>query len=148
MCDHAEITRTHALLKSELAARKPSGKGDCGLSRGTGGREEMSAESVVYYLNRMPESDPNDQTEWLVTALGRYTGAELRELLYVAEEPGFFELMRGLFALSEESRAVLQHFLESGHPPAMKAAIDLKGRLTVDHVDVEQRVKVLPGIAN
>ncbi|HET9583652.1 MAG TPA: hypothetical protein VFP38_06330 [Bradyrhizobium sp.] len=108
----------------------------------------MSAESVVYYLNRMPESDPNDQTEWLVTALGRYTGAELRELLYVAEEPGFFELMRGLFALSEESRAVLQHFLESGHPPAMKAAIDPKGRLTVDHVDVEQRVKVLPGIAN
>ena len=43
---------------------------------------------------------------------------------------------------------MLQHFLESGHPPAMKAAIDLKGRLTVDHVDVEQRVKVLPGIAN
>ena len=108
----------------------------------------MSAESVVYYLNRMPESDPNDQTEWLVTALGRYTGAELRELLYVAEEPGFFELMRGLFALSEESRAVLQHFLESGTAPAMKAAIDRKGGLTVDHVDVEQRVKVLPGIAN
>jgi hypothetical protein len=59
----------------------------------------MSAESVVYYLNRVPESDPNDQTEWLLTALGQYTGAELRELLYVAEEPGFFELMRGLFAL-------------------------------------------------
>jgi hypothetical protein len=76
----------------------------------------MSAESVVYYLNRVPESDPNDQTEWLLTALGQYTGAELRELLYVAEEPGFFELMRGLFALSDESRAVLQHFLETGHP--------------------------------
>jgi len=108
----------------------------------------MSAESVVYYLNRMPESDPNDQTEWLVTALGRYTGAELRELLYVAEEPGFFELMRGLFALSEESRAVLQHFLETGHPPAMKAAIDQRGRLTLDHADAEERVTVLPGIAN
>ena len=146
ICDHAEITRAHALSKSVLVARKPSGNWQ--LSRGTGGREEMTAESVVYYLNRVPESDPNDQTEWLVTALGRYTGAELRELLYVAEEPGFFELMRGLFALSEESRAVLQHFLESGHPPAMKAAIDPKGRLTVDHVDVEQRVTVLPGIAN
>jgi hypothetical protein len=107
----------------------------------------MSAESVVYYLNRVPESDPNDQTEWLLTALGQYTGAELRELLYVAEEPGFFELMRGLFALSDESRAVLQHFLETGHPPAMKAAID-KGRLTIEHADVEQRVKVLPVIAN
>ena len=108
----------------------------------------MSAESVVYYLNRVPESDPNDQTEWLVTALGRFTGAELRELLYVAEEPGFFELMRALFSLSDESRAVLQHHLESGHPPAMKAAIDLRGRLTLDRVNVEQRIQVLPGIAN
>ena len=49
--------------------------------------------------------------------------------------------MRGVFALSDESRAVLQHFLETGHPPAMKAAIDPKGRLTIDHVDVEQRVE-------
>jgi hypothetical protein len=108
---------------------------------------EMSAESVVYYLNRVPESDPNDQTEWLLTALGQYTGAELRELLYVAEEPGFFELMRGLFALSDQSRAVLQQFLETGRPAAMKAAIDPKGRLTIEHVKVEQRVKMLPMIA-
>jgi hypothetical protein len=108
----------------------------------------MSAESVVYYLNRVPESDPNDQTEWLLTALGQYTGAELRELLYVAEEPGFFELMRGLFALSDENRAVLQQFLETGRPAGMKAAIDPNGRLTIDHISVEQCVKVLPVIAN
>jgi hypothetical protein len=108
----------------------------------------MSAESVVYYLNRVPENDPNDQTEWLLTALGHYSGAELRELLYVAEEPGFFELMRGLFALSDENRAVLQQFLETGRPAAMKAAIDPNGRLTVDNADVEQRVKMLPVIAN
>jgi hypothetical protein len=110
--------------------------------------DEMSAESVVYYLNRVPENDPNDQTEWLLTALGQYTGAELRELLYVAEEPGFFELMRGLFALSDESRAVLQQFLETSHPPAMKATIDPRGRLTIDQVNTEQRVKLLPVIAN
>lgn len=108
----------------------------------------MSAESVVYYLNRVPESDPNDQTEWLLTALGQYTGAELRELLYVAEEPGFFELMRGLFALPDESRAVLQQFLEVGRPATMKAATDVQGRLTVEHANVEQRVKLLPVIAN
>jgi hypothetical protein len=108
----------------------------------------MSAESVVYYLNREPESDPNDQTEWLLTALGQYNGAELRELLYVAEEPGFFELMRALFALSDENRAVLQHFLETGHPQTMKAAIDPKGRLTIEQVNAEQRVKLLPVIAN
>jgi hypothetical protein len=108
----------------------------------------MSAESVVYYLNREPESDPADQTEWLLTALGRFTGAELRELLYVAEEPGFFELIRALFALSDESRSVLQHYLETGHPPAMKAAADPKGRLILDHADVGQQVKLVPGIAN
>ena len=107
----------------------------------------MSAESVVYYLNRVPESDPNDQTEWLLTALGQYTGAELRELLYVAEEPGFFELMRGLFALSDESRAVLQQFLETGRPAAMEASIGPKGRLTIEQVNVEQRIKMLPMIA-
>ncbi len=110
--------------------------------------DKMSAESVVYYLNRVPESDPNDQTEWLLTALGHYSGAELRELLYVAEEPGFFELMRGLFALSDENRAVLQQFLETGRPAAMKAAIDPNGRLTIDNADVEQRVKMRPVIAN
>lgn len=107
----------------------------------------MSAESVVYYLNRVPKSDPNDQTEWLLTALGQYTDAELRELLYVAEEPGFFELMRGLFALSDESRAVLQQFLETGRPAAMEASIDAKGRLTIEQANVEPCVKILPMIA-
>ena len=106
----------------------------------------MSAESVVYYLNRVPESDPNAQTEWLLTALGQYTGAELRELLYVAEEPGFFELMRGLFALPDESRAVLQQFLEAGRPATMTSSVDSKGRLTIEHA--EACVKQLPVIAN
>jgi hypothetical protein len=110
--------------------------------------DEMSAESVVYYLNRVPESDPSDQTEWLVTALGNYTGAELRELLYVAEEPGFFEMMRGLFALSDESRAALQQFLQCGHPPAMKVSIDEKGRLTIEHGNGEPPVKDLSWIAS
>jgi len=108
----------------------------------------MSAESVVYYLNRVPENDPSDETEWLVTALTRFTGAELRELLYVAEEPGFFEMMRAIYALPDQSRSVLQHYLETGNPPAMKAAIDAKGRLIVDHVDGEQRLTVVPRTAD
>jgi hypothetical protein len=57
-------------------------------------------------------------------------------------------LMRGLFALSDETRAVLQQFLETGRPAGMKAAIDPNGRLTIDHISVEQCVKVLPVIAN
>jgi hypothetical protein len=56
--------------------------------------------------------------------------------------------MRALFALSDDSRSVLQRYLETGHPPAMRAAIDLRGRLLLDHVNVEQPVKILPGIAN
>ena len=64
--------------------------------------------SVIYYLNRAPANDPVDEAEWLFSALGQYTVAELRELLYVAQEPEFFELMRGVFALSDESRSVLR----------------------------------------
>jgi hypothetical protein len=108
----------------------------------------MSAESVVYYLNREPESDPVDQTEWLLSALAQYTGSELRELLYIAEEPGFFELMRGLFALPDETRAVLQHFLANRHPAGLKAAIDAQGRLTIEQADAERRVRLFPVVTN
>jgi hypothetical protein len=88
----------------------------------------MSAESVIYYLNRSPEREPIEDTEWLFAALGDFTGAELRELLYVAHEPEFFEFMRGFFALSEESRSVLQNFLTGGDERPVKAAIDPDGR--------------------
>lgn len=146
-CDHAEITKAPAVLPLGVSCQRAvRTEGSQAIARLPG--DEMSAESVVYYLNRVPESDPNDQTEWLLTALGQYTGAELRELLYVAEEPGFFELMRGLFALSDESRAVLQQFLEAGRPAAMKVSIDSNGRLMIEHSNVEQRVKMLPVIAN
>ena len=73
--------------------------------------ERMSAELVIYYLNRPPANDPVDGTEWLFSALGQFTGAELRELLYIAQEPGFFETMRAVFALPEHSRSALQDFL-------------------------------------
>jgi hypothetical protein len=88
----------------------------------------MSADSVIYYLNRAPAIEPVDETEWLISALGQYTEAELRELLYVAQEPEFFELMRGVFALSDESRSVLQKFLASADPRPSKAVIDPDGR--------------------
>jgi hypothetical protein len=88
----------------------------------------MSAKSVIYYLNRRPEEEPVEDAEWLFSALGEFTGAELRELLYVAQEPEFFELMRALFALSDESRAALQDFLTSAHPGTAKAVIDADGR--------------------
>lgn len=87
---------------------------------------KMSAESVVYYLNR-PEREPVEDTEWLFSALGQFTGAELRELLYVAQEPGFFELMRGLFAMSDDSRAAVQEFLLKADARPSKAVIEADG---------------------
>ena len=93
--------------------------------------ESMSAESVIYYLNRHPAHDPVDGTEWLFSALGEFTGAELRELLYIAQEPGFFEAMRAVFALPEQSRLVLQEFLAAADPRPVHAAIEADGACTL-----------------
>jgi hypothetical protein len=95
---------------------------------------KMSAESVIYYLNRQPDDAPGEDTEWLFSALSQFTGAELRELLYVAQEPEFFELMRGLFALSDESRAVLQEFLAKTEGLPTKAVIDADGRCVLSRI--------------
>ena len=101
--------------------------------------------AVIYNFDRSSENDSIDETERLFSALGRYTCAELLELLYVAEEPGFFELMRGLFALSDESRMVLQDFLASMPTQAMKAKIDPKGRCVLA---LEQQENPVIGIAH
>lgn len=90
----------------------------------------MSAESVIYYLKRPPTNDPVDETEWLFSALGQFTGAELRELLYIAQEPEFFETMRAVFALPEHSRSVLQDFLAAADPRPVNA-IEADGSLVL-----------------
>jgi hypothetical protein len=94
----------------------------------------MSAESVIYYLNvkREPANEQVDETEWLFSALGQFTSAELRELLYVAQEPGFFEMMRAVFALPDQSRAVLQDFLAASDPRPVSASIDAQERCVLD----------------
>ena len=81
----------------------------------------MTAELIIFDPNRSTRSDSIDQTDRLLSALGEYTSAELLELLYVGQEPGFFELVRGLFALPDESRLGLQNFLANapiGRRPA------------------------------
>ena len=90
--------------------------------------EVMSAGSVIYFLKRPLADDPVDETEWLFSALGQFTGAELRELLYVAQEPDFFETMRAVFAMPEESRSVLEQFLAVSDPRPLRAAIEADGR--------------------
>ena len=91
----------------------------------------MSA--IIYNFDRSSEGSSVDETERLFSALERYTIAELLELLYVGEEPGFFELMRGLFALSDENRLILQKFLAAAPLPTTTVAIDPEGRCILTH---------------
>jgi hypothetical protein len=120
---HAEITIRFAVSAREGWFRTISYIG-----------AKMSAESVIYYLNRQPDSEPVEDTEWLFSALSEFTGAELRELLYVAQEPQFFELMRGLFAMSDESRAALSEFLAGADARPAKAAIEGDGRCVLSRI--------------
>jgi hypothetical protein len=91
----------------------------------------MTAELIILDLNRSCRSDLVDESEMLFSALGQYKSAELLELLYVGQEPGFFELMRGLFALPDESRLILQNFLASHK--ATTGKIDPDGRFVLQH---------------
>jgi hypothetical protein len=95
--------------------------------------------AVIYNFNPPVENDTTDAAERLFSALGRYTSAELLELLYVGEEPGFFELMRGLFAMSDESRLVLQNFLTASATQRTTATIDRLGRCVLSH-DLRQDI--------
>jgi hypothetical protein len=99
--------------------------------------------AIIYNFDRSSEGSSVDETERLLSALGRYTIAELLELLYVGEEPGFFELMRGLFALPEENRLNLQQFLAAAPLQTTTVAIDPQGRCILTH-----RENPIKGIAH
>ena len=104
--------------------------------------------AVIYNFERSRESAAIDETERLFSALGRYTSAELLELLYVGEEPGFFELMRGLFGLSDESRLILQNFLAAMPTHSMTVEIDPQGRCVIAPDTPHKRENPLKGIAH
>ena len=84
--------------------------------------------AMIYNFARASEAEPTDETERLLAALRRYSSAELLELLYVGEEHGFFELIRGLFALPDESRLILQEFLTMSSGRRLAVEMDREGR--------------------
>jgi hypothetical protein len=101
--------------------------------------------AIIYNFDRWAEDDSVDETERLFSALERYTTAQLLELLYVGEEPGFFELVHGLFGLSDNSGLILQKFL-SEMPPHTTVTIDPDGRCVLTPGTFE-REKPVKGIA-
>jgi hypothetical protein len=95
---------------------------------------KMTAELIIFEPNRSStRNDSFDHTDRLLSALAEYTSAELLELLYVGQEPGFFDLVRGLFALPDESRLGLQNFLANSAHRATTGAIDPEGRFVLQH---------------
>jgi hypothetical protein len=115
------------------------GHSPCAAIAGSSRRIETQMTAVIYKFERSGEVDSTDETERLFTALGQYTSAELLELLYVGEEPGFFELVRGLFGLSDESRLMLQNFLAAMPPHTMTAAVDREGRFILAQGNPDNR---------
>jgi hypothetical protein len=101
--------------------------------------------AIIYNFDRWAEDDSVDETERLFSALERYTTAQLLELLYIGEEPGFFELVHGLFGLSDDSRLILQKFL-SEMPPQTTVTIDAAGRCVLTP-GIFEREKPVKGIA-
>jgi hypothetical protein len=102
--------------------------------------------AIIYKFDRSDEGGSVDETERLLAALGRYTSPELLELLYVGEEPGFFELIRGLFSLSDENRLILEKFLAAAPLQPVTAAIDAEGRCVLTPGTFEQE-NPIKGIA-
>jgi hypothetical protein len=98
----------------------------------------MTAELIIFEPNRPIRSDSVDEADRLLSALREYTSGELLELLYVGQEPGFFELMRGLFALSEETRLGLQNFLANAPRRGTTGAVDAEGRFVLRHRTLDQ----------
>jgi hypothetical protein len=103
--------------------------------------------AIIYHFDRAAEAGPGDENERLFAALGRFTTAELLELLYIGEEPGFFELMRCIFGLSDETRLILQNYLRNAPLHTIAAEIDRQasGVLVLQACEQENPVK---GIAD
>jgi hypothetical protein len=102
--------------------------------------------AVIYNFARASELEPTDETERLLAALQRYSSAELLELLYVGEENGFFELMRGLFGLSDESRLILQNYLAASSGRRTVVEIDQQGRCVLTHRTGSEQDKPASGV--
>lgn len=67
--------------------------------------------------------------------------AQLLELYYWSKEPGLIEVIRGIAAMSEESRAAIEAFIAiSRDPKSVAATFDRRGALTLCSAEAARTV--------
>jgi hypothetical protein len=102
------------------------------------------------YEKLRAENDQSDQTERLFSVLGRYSSAELLELLYLGEEPGFFELMRTVYDVRAHREQLSKQAIE-GKPIQPLAEVyerlkELRRQGEFLQLDVLQSEALQPGV--
>ena len=95
-------------------------------------------------------ADGEDAAERLFAALGRYTTAELLELLYVGEQPGFFEHMRMLYNIKDDREQLSKQAIKSNSAQSLAETYerlkDLRRRGELLELDALQSETLQPGI--
>lgn len=81
-------------------------------------------------------------TECLIRSLvhNRSSAAEVLELHYWSKEPGLLDIIRGIVAMPEHTRAALETFLAMGDSKSAVASLDARGVLQLSSADVARTV--------
>src|SRR5258708_241521 len=82
---------------------------------------------------------PDSLTDTLIRSLvhNRVTAARALELFYWSKEPGLLEVIRGIAAMTEETRGVLEAFVGlTSEPKSAVASLDASGMLRLSSADV------------
>jgi hypothetical protein len=83
------------------------------------------------------------RSERLIRTLvaGGGSPAKVLELCYWSREPGMIEIMRGIAAMREESRAALEAFIAlARNPKSIAASLDPDGTLTLVSPEVPKSI--------
>jgi hypothetical protein len=96
-------------------------------------------------------SNSRRATERLIRALVEGCGspAQVLELYYWSKEPGLIEIIRGIVAMPEDTRAALETFLAiSREPKSVVATLDRRGALTLTSAEAVRTVALAQYVAD
>lgn len=75
--------------------------------------------------------------------------ARVLELGYWSKEPGLIEIIRGIVAMPEQSRAALEAFIRlSGNPKTVVATLDRDGSLTLASAEAAKTIALARYVAD